>query len=185
MILGTLDAVLRLSPKYEDMLVIIPLFALIGMSKMIEMGASVNQHILIYSPRFRSMVVFVAIMATINILLNYFLITGMGILGAALSACITTYLYQLLKCFFIDKWYGMHPLSAMTPRILILFLIVMTYYLLLPVFAPPMIQAAVFVIGLLVIYLAGIRLLGIRSDIIETAEQQLSRLVSRGRKMIR
>jgi O-antigen/teichoic acid export membrane protein len=179
MILGTLDAVLTLSPNYTDMAMTVPLFAIIGLSKMIEMGASVNQHILSYSPKFRSILFFVAVMAVSNIVLNYMLITNMGIIGAALSTCITTYLYQLIKCFYIEKEYGIHPLSKMTPRILVLFTLVLLYYLLLPQFASPILQALVYSVGLVIIYVAGIRMLGIRSDVTEAVEQRVAKFIGR------
>ncbi len=178
-ILGTLDAVLTLSPNYTDIAMTVPLFAIIGLSKMLEMGASVNQHILSYSPKFRSILFFVSVMAITNIVLNYFLITNMGILGAALSTCITTYLYQLIKCFYIEKQYGIHPLSKMTPRILVLFLVVMLYYLLIPKFASPILQAVVYATGLVVIYVAGIRALKIKSDVTDTIELYVNRVLGR------
>ncbi|HLF65026.1 MAG TPA: polysaccharide biosynthesis C-terminal domain-containing protein, partial [Saprospiraceae bacterium] len=176
-ILGSLDAVLTLSPNYRNISMAVSLFAIIGITKMIEMGASVNQYILNYSPKFRSTLLFVAIMAITNIVLNYFLIDSLGILGAALSTCITTYLYQLIKCIYIEKQYGIHPLSNMTPRILLLFLIIMLYYLLLPDLASPIVQAIIYCVGLVILYVAGIRLLGIRSDVTETVEHHFTQIL--------
>src|SRR5690606_20054936 len=92
LLLGLLDSALHLSPKYEEMTDIIPFFAVIGISKLIDMGASVNHQILTYSTRYRSVLTFVAILGISNVVLNYFLVTGMdGAIGAAISTCITVY----------------------------------------------------------------------------------------------
>jgi O-antigen/teichoic acid export membrane protein len=178
-ILGTLDAVLTLSPNYESIAVAVPIFAVIGLSKLIEMGASVNHYILMYSPKYRSVLVFVILMAVTNIVLNYYLITNMYILGAAISTCVTTYLYQLVKCFYIEKEYGIHPFTKMTTRIMLLFVIAMAYFAFLPRMAPPILQAMIYSAGLVIIYYGGIRLLGIRSDATDAAEKHLSTLMAR------
>jgi O-antigen/teichoic acid export membrane protein len=182
LILGSLNALFTLSPNYRDIAMTIPLFAIIGISKLIEMGASVNQHILSYSPKFRSVLFFVALMALLNIVLNYFLITNIGILGAALSTCITTYVYQLVKCFYIDRQFHIHPLSAMTPRILLLFVVVTVYYVLLPTIATPIFQAIIYCAGLVLIYVLGIRLLRIESDSTHAAEEYVRKFLGQIRK---
>jgi len=181
-ILGTLDPVLHLSPNYEDIATTLPLFAVIGLAKLIEMGASVNQHILMFSSKYRSILIFEAVVALINILLSYFLITNIGVLGAALAMCIATYLFQIMKCFYIEKEFRMHPFSNMTPRILVLFLVAMLYYLLLPKMASPIFQAMIYSAGLVVVYTGAVRILKIKSDVTDAIEEKLERMINSLRK---
>ena len=140
---------------------------MIGIAKLIDMGAGVNQLILTYSSKYRSASVFVVFTALINVVLNYFLITNIGILGAALATCLTTYIFQLLKYSYVAKQFGIHPFSTMTVRILALFVIALLYYSVFPNLASPILEAVLYCAGLVIIYVVGIRVLGIQSDITE------------------
>lgn len=181
LILGTLDAVLHLSPKYLEMSGIIPLFAIIGISRLMDMGVGINQQILTYSSRYRSVIVFVAIMAITNVILNYVLVTGMhGAIGAAISTTVTVFIYQALKYFYVHEKFGIHPFTGMTLRIVLVFGILFVYFLLLPRIGSPFVQAAIYAVGLAILYLACIRLLRIESDVTTAvygyAEKALQRL---------
>jgi O-antigen/teichoic acid export membrane protein len=169
-ILGSLDSVLLLSPNYDDISTTLPLFAIIGLSKLVDMGASVNQYVLMYSSKYRSLLVFVLIMAVCNVLLNYFFIKSMGILGAALATFTTVYIYQILKYLYIDKVFNMYPFSAQTWRILLLFVLSLCYYLLLPKIFPPIFQAMVYGVGLVVLYVFSTRILKVDADVVHSVE---------------
>jgi O-antigen/teichoic acid export membrane protein len=169
-ILGSLDSVLLLSPNYDDISTALPLFAIIGLSKLVDMGASVNQYVLMYSSKYRSLLVFVLIMAVCNVLLNYFFIKSMGILGAALATFTTVYIYQILKYLYIDKVFNMYPFSAQTWRILLLFVLSLCYYLLLPKIFPPIFQAMVYGVGLVVLYVFSTRILKVDADVVHSVE---------------
>jgi O-antigen/teichoic acid export membrane protein len=167
-ILGSLDSILLLSPNYQAISTALPLFAILGLSKLVDMGASVNQHVLMYSSKYRSLLVFVLIMAISNVLLNYFLIKWMGIMGAALATFITVYIYQILKYLYIDSVFNLHPFSRMTWRILMLFVLSLCYYLFLPKVFPPILQAIVYGTGLVVLYVLSIRLMKIDADVVHS-----------------
>lgn len=177
-ILGVLDPVLTFSPNYADIVRVGPLFALIGIARLIDMGASVNHYILMYSQYYRSVLVFTVIMGVVNLALGYLFIVNLGILGAAIAMCVTVYLHHLLKYYYIAKRLGIHPFSQNTPRIALLFAVMLVYYLVFPQVGSPVIQAIVYVIGLLVIYIGGIRLLGIRSDATETFDRLTRRAIA-------
>jgi O-antigen/teichoic acid export membrane protein len=174
-ILGALEAVFSLSSRYHDVNVTISLFTMIGLTKLMDMGMGVNQLILTYSSKYRIVAVFVLFTAILNITLNYFLIRSIGILGAALAACITTYVFQLLKYSYVVQKFGIHPFSRTTPKILVLFTIVLIYYVVFPDVASPVLKALLYCTGLVCIYVAGIRLLKIESDVTEEIRQKLMR----------
>jgi hypothetical protein len=64
----------------------------------------------------------------------------------------------------------MYPFSAQTWRILLLFVLSLCYYLLLPKIFPPIFQAMVYGVGLVVLYVFSTRILKLDADVVHSVE---------------
>jgi O-antigen/teichoic acid export membrane protein len=69
----------------------------------------IDLQILAYSRHYRYSVVFVLIMGVLNVILNYYLIGEMGLLGAAVASLIAYGIYNVSKMTFLYVVYGLNP----------------------------------------------------------------------------
>jgi O-antigen/teichoic acid export membrane protein len=84
---------------------------LLGLAFVVNLASGVNTEVMIYSNLFKTHLYAVMILAGVNILLNYLLIQGMGITGAALATLISYVAYNLYKSLVIYLRMGMHPFN--------------------------------------------------------------------------
>ncbi|MCB9285474.1 MAG: polysaccharide biosynthesis C-terminal domain-containing protein [Lewinellaceae bacterium] len=86
----------------------------LGLSKVIDMLAGVNNIIIQHSRYYRFNFYSVVLLAVINILNNLWLIPVKGILGAAIATFISVVLYNLARFIFLWVKMGMNPLTFRT-----------------------------------------------------------------------
>ncbi len=113
LIMVSIADLVSLMPNSNELQGLIPLVAILGASKLIEMSMSVNNQIIVFSDQYKFNLVAVLILAVLNIFLTYFFIKVLnyGIIGAAMAAAISLTLYNLTKFLFIHLKFKMHPFS--------------------------------------------------------------------------
>ena len=90
----------------------------LGLSKVIDMLAGVNNIIIQHSRYYRFNFYSVILLAVINILNNLWLIPLNGILGAAIATFISVVLFNLARFFFLWAKMGMNPMTMRTLAVL-------------------------------------------------------------------
>jgi len=108
------------------------IFLFLGIAKLVDMLASVNSHIIIYSKFFRYNVLFVLILGISNVVLNYYLIGEFSLVGAAMATCISVVLFNLIKLIFIYYKFKMLPFSSGIFKLFLIFVVTFGIAYLLP-----------------------------------------------------
>ncbi len=110
----SVDDLFALMPKSAGLQAGILVVVFIGFSKVVDMGTSINNQIINYSPYYRFGFYAILLMAVFNVGFNYLLIQRMGIIGVALATMCSLALYNLIKLLFI--WYrlNMQPFTRST-----------------------------------------------------------------------
>lgn len=93
---------------------------IIGLSKLIDMAAGVNGHIIINSDFYKTDLFFTLFLVFISVLANYLLIPIYGIVGAAIATAISLFIYNLIKCIYVWMKFSMQPFSPKIFVVLIL-----------------------------------------------------------------
>jgi O-antigen/teichoic acid export membrane protein len=95
-----------------------PVFLLIGLYWIVDMGTGVNAQIMGTSNHWRfefsSSVLFVILM----IPTNYFLVKSMGITGAAAAQLISIFIYNIVRIIFLWRKYNLMPFTLNTIKLL-------------------------------------------------------------------
>jgi O-antigen/teichoic acid export membrane protein len=84
---------------------------LLGLAFLLNLLTGVNTEVMIYSNLFKTHFYAVLILSVVNIVLNYYFITAMGITGAALATLIAFSCYNFYKCLIIYRRMGIHPFT--------------------------------------------------------------------------
>lgn len=85
---------------------------LMAFAYLIDMSTGVNGVIIATSKYFRYDTYFMVLLVIVTSLTNLWLIPVYGLTGAALAACFTYFLYNLLRYLFIWKKFGMQPYTV-------------------------------------------------------------------------
>lgn len=86
----------------------------LGLARVVDMLTGVNGSIIALSKYYKYNLIFLIIMAFVNIGLNYLLIPMFGIPGAALATLISTVLFNTMKYSFLLLKYQLNPFSKET-----------------------------------------------------------------------
>jgi len=94
---------------------------LIGLARVIDMGTSVNNPIINFSPYYRFGLYAILALGILNIFTNLFFIKtlDLGIVGVALATLFALSLYNLIKLMFIYWKFGIQPFSVTTLKLLV------------------------------------------------------------------
>jgi O-antigen/teichoic acid export membrane protein len=116
----SLEDLVRLMPNHEAMEHIRTVVLLLGFSRIVDMGTSVNNEIIAFSKYYRFNFVAVILLALCNIVFNFYFIALYGIWGAALATALSLALYNVAKFIFIWRFLGMQPFSMGTVKIILI-----------------------------------------------------------------
>lgn len=83
----------------------------LGLAQVWDMMTGVNTEIIYYSKHYRFGLYMTLLLALLNIGANLLFIPMYGLTGAALATCLSIFLYNIAKLFFIQIRMGMHPFS--------------------------------------------------------------------------
>lgn len=104
----------------------------IALAALINMGTGVNYPILANSHRYIWGSVFLVVLLLLTVAGNIVLIPKLGMLGAAVSGCIASVVYNGLKFEFIRRVFGLQPFDGSTLRLITVIISVFLIGFLLP-----------------------------------------------------
>lgn len=93
---------------------------ILSLSALFNLITGTNTAIIFTSKQYRFGSFALIAISIINILLLYALIPGLGINGAALASCISSFIYNLFKYLFIWKYFKIQPFDFITLKILLI-----------------------------------------------------------------
>lgn len=93
-------------------------FFIVSFSSLLNLLTGVNSSVIMYSHKYFAASVFLFILIVVSYITNAWLITPLGISGAALATLISIGTFNLLKYFYILYRFGMQPFSRHTVYIL-------------------------------------------------------------------
>ncbi|MDG1331285.1 MAG: polysaccharide biosynthesis C-terminal domain-containing protein [Crocinitomicaceae bacterium] len=128
--LGTwvsIDEIFSLLPK--EYAIGIPVFLLLMIGRILDMYMGLNGTILVTSKKYKFDIIFTGSLIVVVYVLNLLFIPEWGISGAALSTTIAYFMYNILRLFFVWKWYKIHPFKLSQAKVIALFAIVMALLL--------------------------------------------------------
>lgn len=99
------------------------LFILLAVGRLVNMLFSTNTEIIRFSPYFRYNLPFVIVLASVNVVLNYYLIDRFEILGAAMATFLAFLSYNMLKTGFLYLKMDILPFHKNTGLLLVFTLI--------------------------------------------------------------
>jgi len=105
------DAVLTfgLKPDYLDAA---PVFFILGLSVIVDMGTGVNAQIIATSTRWRFELISGIILVLIMLPLTYILTIQYGIIGPAYGTLISMSIYNFIRIIFLRNKFGLFPLTV-------------------------------------------------------------------------
>jgi O-antigen/teichoic acid export membrane protein len=103
--------IIGLMPNSGEMEAGIYVVLFLGMAKVIDMMTSLNSEILGYSRYYAYNLLFILVLAVLNVVTNLLLIPEFGLVGAAMATFISITLFNLIKLIFIQVKLRMQPFT--------------------------------------------------------------------------
>lgn len=126
LIWSLLPDIVEFSSKTEVLRDGLILFTILGLAKLTDAVTSVNEQILVYSPKYAYNIFIILFVGLTNLLLNYFFIREYGLTGVAVASFISIALYNLIKITFIYFQFGLHPFSR---ALFVIFILAVVAYI--------------------------------------------------------
>ncbi len=125
-----LDNVFNIIPQsYEEGKYVI---IFIGFANLIKMAGGSNDSIIIYSRYYKMSTVFLILLITLIVILNFMFIPAFGMTGAAIASLLAVFVYNLTKFIFIKIKFGFNPYNFQFLTVLVLSAIIYLLVLALP-----------------------------------------------------
>ncbi len=124
--LGTwvsIDEIFSLLP--EEYAIGSSVFLLLMIGKIIDIYMGLNGTILVTSKKYKYDILFTGSLILVVYVLNLAFIPEWGIDGAAISTTIAYFMYNLLRLYFVWKWYKIHPFKMSQAKVIVLFAVVL------------------------------------------------------------
>ena len=106
-----IDAVFAIMPNgalYREGRIVV---LLLGLTRVVDMSAGVNNEILHNSPYFRANFIIAVVLSVVTAVLNYVFIAWLGFWGAAVAALVAYTLFNTVRGGYLFLKMGIHPLS--------------------------------------------------------------------------
>ncbi|PHN07565.1 lipopolysaccharide biosynthesis protein [Flavilitoribacter nigricans] len=113
---------------------------ILGAGRIVDMGTSVNGHIIQYSERYRVNVYFIVFLGAVNILLNLLLIPRFGMAGAASATAFSLIAYNVLRTIYVQYRFNMLPFTWSTLWVLLIAGLAVAIGFLLPTTSYPLLN---------------------------------------------
>ncbi len=153
----------------------------IALGALINMATGVNYPILINSDRYIYGSAFLLVLLMITVVGNLLLIPSLGILGAAVTACSASVIYNGLKFEFIRRRFGLQPFDRTTLAIALLIIMVSFISLFTPLPLGPVSNMIVRSFVIVVLYLFATWRFNLAIDAVEYLPVPLRSFVTRSR----
>jgi len=115
-----LDTALSLSPKFAEYIPYKYVFLFLGIGLLIEMGTGVNTSIISTSKKYKFNTYFNITLAILVIVLNYFLIKELQLVGAAMASMLAMTIVNFLRWYFLYRTFQLQPFNSKFLKALIL-----------------------------------------------------------------
>jgi len=119
-ILANLDNIYQLIPNNNIYILGKWIVVIIGIGKLIDMGAGLNGAIIILSKYYKVNILLTAFLAIVTIGANLLLIPRYGIQGAAFGTLFSLVIFNLIKFIFIYSKFGIQPFSFNNLKVLLI-----------------------------------------------------------------
>lgn len=113
---------------------------ILSLGRIVDMGTSINGHIIQYSDHYRVNVYFIVFLGVINIGLNLLLIPSFGMAGAATATAFSIISYNFLRTVYVQYRFAMQPFSWNTLRLLLVTALTIGIGWILPPTASPLLN---------------------------------------------
>ncbi|MEM7549084.1 MAG: oligosaccharide flippase family protein [Bacteroidota bacterium] len=123
-IILNLDGILRLLPSGESLSAGKYVVILLGLGKLIDMGAGVNGEIVVLSKYYKFNLVSIAVLAACTIGFNLLFIPVFDMNGAAIATLVSLFLFNLSKFTFLFVKFKMQPFNLNTLKVIFITLAV-------------------------------------------------------------
>ena len=129
-----LEDIFVLSSNPKAFLGVTNVFLFLGLAKLVDAATGINTQILVYSKYYKYNLMFLLILAVLNIGLNVLFIKNYGLIGAAIATFVSLSIYNIVKYLFIKYSMGMSPFSLDTIKVLVIsaFVFLLVYVLPMP-----------------------------------------------------
>ena len=97
----------------------LPVFLLLGLARIIDLGTGVNSQLIITSPGWRFEFYSGIILLTCMLPLSYMLTKQMGITGTALAQLISILIYNACRIWYLQWKFKLQPFSFTTVKIIV------------------------------------------------------------------
>ena len=139
-------------------------FLFLSLGKLFDLMTSVNGEILIYSKDYKYNLLFLLILGCVNVILNLYLITVYGIVGAAAATCCSYFLFNLVKFLFITIKYKLTPFNNKTVLLLLIGVVVFTVVSYIPLAKDFLLNPIIRIILLALLYIPTVIYMKISPD---------------------
>lgn len=171
-----LPDIFKIMPNSDDMIQYIYVFFFLGLGKLVDMAFSVNGFIIIYSKFFKYNLLFLCILAIVNIILNYFLILEYGILGAAFATAFSIIVFNLMKLLFILKKLSLWPFTQSSKLVVVLGVITLIAGFWTPDLNNAYINIIIKTILISLVFYFGLRMFKIKAEVITQFDEIILRI---------
>jgi O-antigen/teichoic acid export membrane protein len=115
----------------DDFLIILPndfysagkISSILSVATLFNMATGVNNSIISTSKKYYISTIMLIIIIVISIILNMIFIPKFGIIGAAITSCISSIIFNLMKFLYIWKTYKLQPYSQKSIQIILLIIV--------------------------------------------------------------
>jgi len=128
------DSIANISSNPDKLIIGKYAFLFLGIGKLFDLMTSVNDQIIVYSPKYKYNLIFILLLGGVNVVLNFYLIKKYGITGAAIASCIAYLIYNVIKLLFIQINYGMNPFTRSLFKVIFIGGLLATGMYFIPVF---------------------------------------------------
>lgn len=136
----SVDDLLRLTPRYEELSPGITVILILGLTKALSMSLGLSSYIIDLSPFFRFNFFNLLGIGILNIVLNFFLIPVYQIRGAAIATAVSLLILNILAVGFTHLRLKIHPFTWRTFFVLGLAGLVYLFSLVIPGTSVPMVN---------------------------------------------
>ncbi|MBT8195667.1 MAG: polysaccharide biosynthesis C-terminal domain-containing protein [Bacteroidia bacterium] len=174
----SLDDFFAIMPNGEKYISGKNIVLILGVAKLIDVTASLNDHIINYSKYFKIGFVAIMILAVLNLVNNIILIPQFQMLGAAYATLISITLFNLFKLIFIKVKVNIQPLSIKTVYVILIALLSYLVLFFSPDLQNPFFNILVNGFLLTVVFLGPVIYLKISEDFNDVILKMLNRIKS-------
>ncbi len=116
----SVDDLFSLTPKFEEVIAGKYVILFLGLAKVVDMLAGVNNELIAYSKFYRFNLVAILLLGIFNILTNYTFIPLYGLTGAAMATALSLVLFNVVKFLYIWAKFKIQPFTLNTFYVLLI-----------------------------------------------------------------